>query len=221
MTVAHAARRAVYTAHERLTGAARAPDELHGPSAARPVDGRHLHAFFLPEDGDGDLRIDRVAVFAGAGFSAPALRALADVGRLSVHSGGAWELAPMGAAPENGERARLWVSATPFFPPLRAARERGGALRPRFAPRAQLERLLAAYRTPDGAALPGAEIRERGRECPDTGLAAGDFRLGRRNRDRARGGAAWFALEFARPVAGPLAFGLEAHFGLGRFRPVS
>lgn len=220
VTVAHAARRAAYAAHERREGTPRAPDELHGPRQGGPRDGRHLHAFWLPEDSDGDLRIDRMTVYAAAGFSPAALRALAGARRIVVYGAGAWALEPEPAAPDSGESARRWASATPFFPPLHAARERGAAPRPRHAPEAQLARILAAWRTPDGAPLPEASLSARGRECPDTGLAARDFRIGRRHATRARGGAGWFALEFAQPVAGPLAFGLEAHFGLGRFRPL-
>ena len=220
VTVAHAARRAAYAAHERREGTRRAPSELHGPPQGGARDGRHLHAFWLPEDSDGDRRIDRVAVYAAAGFSPAALRALAGARRIAVYGSGAWGLEPAPAAPDGGESARRWASATPFFPPLYAARERGGAPRPRHAPEAQLARIISAWRTPDGAPLPAVSISMRGRECPDTGLAARDFRIGRRHEARARDGAAWFALEFAQPVAGPLAFGLEAHFGLGRFRPL-
>ena len=44
----------------------------------------HGHAFFLPADGDGDGRLDRIVICARDGFDAPALAALERLHRSPV-----------------------------------------------------------------------------------------------------------------------------------------
>ena len=51
---------------------------------------------------------------------------------------------------------------------------------------------------------------------PIDGGAVASYKIERRERPAERG---WFRLTFDEPVAGPLAFGLAEHFGLGRFVP--
>jgi CRISPR-associated protein Csb2 len=111
--------------------------------------------------------------------------------------------------------ATTWVSATPFSLPRFATAGRGRKQRARDTAVEQLRR----------------ELRNRGLsdpvrvfELPGTTLADGrliewsDF-----NTERRKGtsgyGLAGFRLEFAEPVAGPLALGFGCHFGLGLFRP--
>lgn len=109
-----------------------APPEISGRGAGNvPLrDARHSHAFWLPEDADGDGLIDHVCVYAATGLDASVRAALDQLTRLWVRRGGEegghreWRLAleGFGSCDEFAEasallrRAPVWRSITPFLP---------------------------------------------------------------------------------------------------------
>ena len=116
-----------------------APPDISGRDAdGRPLqDAEHTHAFWLPEDADGDGRIDHVSIYVAAGLDTHVRAALDRITRLWVRPTGAaeqegaegrglreWRLAleGFGGAAEFSSaskifgRSRTWLSATPFLP---------------------------------------------------------------------------------------------------------
>lgn len=199
---------------DKMTGTNGVPTVLSGHDM--PEDNRHGHAFYLPEDGDGDGLIDHILIHADNGLSGPALHALDRITRLWESGGAEWQvlLEQYGAANEiQGSRylesAKEWVSATAYLHPWfrkknftiadqirRECRERG-------LPEPQIEPL-------PNITIKGRERRpihfhrfrnKRGLTQPDT---QGNF----------------WRLTFSEPVRGPLALGFGCHFGLGLFHPV-
>ena len=116
-----------------------APPEISGRGEGNtPLrDAHHSHAFWLPEDADGDGLIDHVCVYAATGFDTRVRAALDRLTRLWVRTGAAedsadgerggrreWRLALEGFgtceefAPASAlfRRGRVWQSVTPFLP---------------------------------------------------------------------------------------------------------
>jgi len=116
-----------------------APPEIsgRGDGNAPLRDAHHSHAFWLPEDADGDGLIDHVCVYVAMGFDTRVRGALDRLSRLWVRTGapgeGAdsekggrreWRLAleGFGTCEEFAQasalfpRARTWQSVTPFLP---------------------------------------------------------------------------------------------------------
>ena len=112
-----------------------APSEISGRGEDnKPLrDAHHAHAFWLPEDADGDGLIDHVCVYAATGFDTRVRKALDRLTRLWVRTGGAdtdgagrreWRLAleGFGTCDEFAQasalfrRAQEWQSVTPFLP---------------------------------------------------------------------------------------------------------
>jgi CRISPR-associated protein Csb2 len=193
----------------------------------RPLTG-HRHAHVLPLDLDGDGHLDHVLVWAPMGLGAVAQRAVRSLketwtkggeGALRVALAGEGaldrlhDLPPHLAAgveallgPPGG--ARVWTSATPFVPPRfvkpRGANTLAGQVAAELASRglsdAAVEVLPWDDRTRDLRHSVRVR-RDRGKPPPvDAGFA--------------------LRLVFGEPVAGPLALGYAAHFGLGLFLAV-
>ena len=124
-----------------LTGRSRpmAPPVISGRGEANtPLrDARHSHAFWLPEDADGDGLIDHVCVYAATGFEDRVRVALDRLTRLWLRTGASgettdrdgggrreWRLAleGFGTCDEFAQasalfrRAHTWQSVTPFLP---------------------------------------------------------------------------------------------------------
>ena len=200
------------------------PPEFSGRHANGPQrdDPGHAHAFFLPEDADGDGLIDHLVIYCRHGFSHAARQDLDRLNRLWLAHGRAkddgergrkeWRLALEDiAAPEKfADGSSLlrpsceWVSMTPYLMPWYAKRNFGAV--------DQITR----------------EIRQRG-TFPDlshTEIDQSDRhkRTATFHRIRSRGGliqpdklGSFLTLTFAEPVVGPLAFGFACHYGLGLF----
>ena len=204
------------------------PQEFSGHGADGPLraDPAHAHAFFLPEDADGDGLIDHLTVYCRYGFSdnargrlhqlrklwwragsGPAGRGEVDVSLEAIgHPEAIPGLVPL-AAP-----SRIWRSATPYFMPRFRKRSEIAAGRAILVQN-QLRREWA-LRFPD-APLPKITL-----------LDASDHINGRRKIDFARTDRDLVApdrrgslvrLQFPTPVKGPIALGRSAHFGLGLF----
>lgn len=198
---------------------------------------QHQHAFYLPEDRDGDGRVDHLLIYAPAGFNPTELAALMRVERLY---GGpldlraevllAWDDRVPGSADLAAGEADTWESATALILPRHPKRFRTG--RPKLTPLGeqvdgpedQLRREIALRREagvqvlPDPAAIGRVErlpVPARGSE-----IAWTDFLWRKPGGGAASGLAFGLRITFPHPVRGPLAFGYGCHFGLGQFRPV-
>ncbi len=211
----------------------KAPWTISGRDAdGKPLrDPTHQHAFWLPEDTDGDGWIDHVSVFVRDGMD-PGVRARLDrITKLwlSPKQGSdeadaepvptrEWRLALEGfghPADFAGDArifgaSRRWRSATPFLASghLKAAGYRGEVrrlLRLRKFAGNDIDVTILPSITVGGAprrAIHFHRFRSRGREAqPD---AAG----------------ALLEIEFPDETPGPLAIGYGSHFGLGLFLPI-
>ena len=205
-----------------------------------PRQDHHQHAHVFCE-GYGRLgRLTHVTVYAPEGFDADARRCLE--GLRYVSQRGAPDLLLQligvglpddmgGADPETGasplfHTAQVWRSVTPFIATRHPKVTRAG--RPKLDPTSRLQRgspphdllrLIALQWLPAPEAIEpivGARFGEVGRLTRWS-----HFRLRRRRGVRRRHPSppVGFELRFAEPVAGPLAFGGERHFGLGLFAP--
>jgi CRISPR-associated protein Csb2 len=194
-----------------------------------PLKGQR-HAFFLPEDADGDGFVEHIVVWARDGFDPRSERALRSVERLWGNSGHEiWlVLANIGATSDIGTSKRSplpgastvigpgtrWRSVTPFVP-QRHTKLRGG--RWIDSPEDQLRRSLEQLGLTPTHISPLPEARVAG-----SALAWHRFR-----RRRLTGGGSLgdgrgvgFELSFAESVSGPIAVGYGAHFGLGCFEAI-
>src|SRR5690606_2039384 len=102
------------------TGGVSAVLSGHDMSGSEP----HQHAFYLPEDRDGDGRIDHVTVHAPAGLDVSAVRALGRIPRLWSSPEAEWGVLfeARGTAGEFERHpylapATVWESVTPYLHP--------------------------------------------------------------------------------------------------------
>lgn len=219
------------------------PVEISGRDGNGPLrnDPEHAHAFYLPEDADGDGRIDHLVVYCRRGFSPAAKRALDGLTALWFAHGSVDE--------ETGERPRKeWrlaledIDAPEAFSeasPLLRRSKRWHSVTPLFKarfdklPPLTFVDLIQSYRgqimgewrqrfpgRPDpkiepvtsGSGRFSLEINSR----PRSPLAFVRTRQGRGGR-RADMSGGFFDLAFEEEVKGPIALGWGAHFGLGLF----
>ena len=200
-----------------------------------PQGAAHQHAFYLPEDADCDGWIDHVVIHAEAGLEPQALAALGLLKHIVVA-----ELSDMWAGDGRMARAggtlldskRWWVSVTPYLPPWH--RKKGAECEDQLRRECGWRGLPEPRRVEmlPGAVLPApfgflpAEDFERSRASPSRALQSREpisdgvpDHVSAKPRPPYLPG--WFlALEFDRPVPGPIALGYGCHFGLGLFRPV-
>lgn len=220
VAVAEQARAALMALH-------RAPSPvLSGKDAdSLPLAG-HRHAHFLPEDRDGDGRLDHLLVWAPMGLAPAEQAALRNLVRLRMGDGrpdlgvvlqGLADRAAFAGSRRLGTAER-WHSVTPFVFVRHPKRRRDGNRKLRSdgtwidGPEDQLRRELRHRDLPEPTAvrvLPRFEGAVRGRRWIE-------FRRHRRHR-RSGPGFAGFEIEFAEPVAGPIALGWGSHYGLGSF----
>lgn len=208
-----------------MSGPGDPPPEFSGRDAAGPrrEDPAHDHAFFLPEDADGDGLIDHLLVYCRHGFSVEARRRLDRLTRLWIERGRAdeegergrkeWRLALEDIAPPEAfgkvcslvRRSQRWSSVTPYLMPWYAKRSFGAVeqIRRELDRRGSFPALVDVT-VPDQTELRKRPIHfhrfraRRGLPQPDT--------LGRFAR-----------LTFSEPFHGPLALGFACHYGLGLF----
>jgi CRISPR-associated protein Csb2 len=214
----------------------------------RPLrDAEHQHAFWLPEDADGDGEIDHVVAYAREGFGRAVRNKLDKLTKLWVlHSnkvgeegdGGPpvprqeWRLALEGFGTPKDFRgashllrcSRTWESVTPF---LAAGHLKAGGYP------AEIRRLLMRRGLPEPAKI--AFLRPQPSGSAESGADPHDKDIGvmvrgrlRRaihfHRFRSRGAerqpdmiGTFLRLTFAEAIEGPLALGYACHFGLGLF----
>ncbi|WP_352432770.1 type I-U CRISPR-associated protein Csb2 [Pyrinomonas sp.] len=183
----------------------------------------HRHAHYLAADEDGDGRLDHVTVYAPCGFDhgdLEALVALRFIYRRGPEPDIRMVLLGIGARADFANAcvfacASRWRSASPFSLPRFATRGARGRPRLRDLPEAQLRRELMLRGFPEPVRIE----RIGGYIVGGLMFRWSDFHVERRNGTRGHG-LAGFEIEFAEPVAGPIALGFGCHFGLGLFLPV-
>lgn len=225
-----------------------APAEILGRDDAGPLraDPAHAHAFFLPEDDDGDGLIDHLVIYCRQGFSPLARTALDGLTRLWFAHGSVdedtgerprkeWRLALEDIAALESfagsslllRTARKWRSVTPVF------KTRFDKPRPRTfcALVESYQREIAREwekrypSVPAPLVEPILDERNGDRFTLDINgrlrspLAFVRTRQGRGGR-RADMAGGFFTLTFDRDVQGPIGLGWGAHFGLGLFAAV-
>jgi CRISPR-associated protein Csb2 len=174
----------------------------------------HPHALFLPEDADGDGRIDHLIVIASGGFDAEDLVALEACS--PIFGAHARPVIQLKIAPSDGRllgTSSAWRSATPYSMPRFATSGHGRKVRDRDLPEAQFRRELRLRGFPEPTCvvpIGGYETRD-GRTMTWT-----EFVVERRNGTHGFG-IAGFEIHFPHAVAGPIALGFGCHYGLGVF----
>lgn len=192
------------------------------------------HAWYLPEDSDGDGRIDRVWVFAGEGFSDDAVRVLYHLP--SVWSGKAFQVQTqltglgtledyrprtVGASPAILGCSRVWRSLTPFVLPRHPKKkidpdtgwQVDGVQWQAKRLIGQLSSVLSIESLADVRVLTDSDISH---SYPWHAFRRRRFSgQGHKSSDRGY----WVELEFKKEQYGPIAIGYGAHFGLGLFVP--
>ena len=174
----------------------------------------HRHAHYLPADYDGDGRIDRIVLWAPAGFTDTEASAMAGVRKLWP-----WLKDGLGVAYEGSGQtedfgglfgtSRMWQSVTPYVR-TKHTKRRGGKIKDSAEDQIRHE-LDHRYNL--------APIRIR---CMHDGLL-GKWKLHefeyRRDSSNPVPGLFKVEIMFAEPVRGPLALGYGSHFGVGLFMP--
>ena len=208
----------------------KAPWEISGRDAdGKPLrDRSHAHAFWLPEDADGDGWIDHVSVLIAGGMNDSVRRALGRITRLwlppkqrpaddEAEPGSVkeWRLAleGFGTPADFAGGARIfgastrWTSVTPFLASghLKASGYAG-----------EVRRLLNRR----GLDATGVEVTE----LPTIDIGGAPRRVIHFHRFRTRGreaqpdaAGALLGIALPQPLEGPLAIGYGSHFGLGLF----
>jgi CRISPR-associated protein Csb2 len=229
-------------------GGEQPPIELTGRNDDGPLrdDASHAHAFYLPEDADGDGLIDHLVVYCRLGFSDPARRALDRLTALWLAHGRAdaegergrkeWRVALEDIASPSAfagssmllRQARVWESVTPYL------KSRFDKQRPKsfsdliesYSDQIGMEwrRRFPLIPAPNIEPMldPGNPTRFVAPVGPGgasrSTLAFSRTRSGRGGRQADTAGG-FFRLRFQEKVEGPIALGWGAHFGLGLFAP--
>lgn len=206
-------RAAMMSKAKQLYGEQAIPAVLSGHDLA--LDNRHGHAFYLPEDADGDGRIDHLVIHVSDGLDPRCCRVLDGLSRLWMREGMEWQtlLEGIGAASAFSAVSKLlaqshvWQSVTPYLHPW--------FVKKKFTSEDQLRRESRERGLPEITqleCLPAAQIGDRESHA----LHFHRFRSKRNLMQPDKHGSFW-CITFAAPVQGPLAFGFGCHFGLGVF----
>lgn len=207
-------RMAVMYQASRVSGGT-APSVLSGHDLA--PDNRHGHAFYLPEDADGDGYIDHVVIHAEDGLDRQSLSAVNVLRRMWTRDNKQWGVildrhgeADMFKAHPYLASCRVWESVTPYLHPWHRKKNLGveeqllRECRARGLPEPELELLSA--------------IPVRGRLRRPIQFHRFRSKPGLKQPDRQ--GSFW-RVTFPVAINGPLALGFGCHFGLGMFKGIS
>lgn len=199
---------------EQLTEAGEIPSVLSGHDM--PEGNRHGHAFYLPEDRDGDGRIDHILIHAEEGLNRHCVRALSRIRRLWQRGGAEWHVvfetfggrASFPGHPYLAESSR-WHSVTPYLHPWFRKKK--------FSIEDQIRRECEERH------LPRPELRQ----LETVSIHGRDRRPVHFHRFRKKRGAtqpdtrgSFWELTFPEAIKGPLALGFGCHFGLGLFQSI-
>ncbi len=197
-----------------------------------PEGNRHGHAFYLPEDADGDGRIDHLIIHVPDGLDERMEKVLRGLSYLKDREGnriqllfeGLGNVEMLGRSTSLLDRACEWISVTPYLYPWHLKLKKS---------------LTSTERTAEARRQIEVQLR---RECRERGLPEPDFiemletrnAAGRRlrpvhfRRFRSKRGLVqpdrlgrFLRIRFPESISGPLALGFGCHFGLGLFSSVS
>lgn len=232
------ARRAIMGLYGRMYNQEISPI-LAGRDTNGPLRG-HQHAFYLPTDEDGDGRLDHLTIYAPGGLGEKeqaAIGSLQEIFLPGQYAPNEWQrlrvsLLGFVAEGENADTvfpvAKTWVSSAPFVLTRYPKTYADG--RPKLnkfgeqvdGPEEQVRREWG-YRRRSNPRLPRlARVELRGQLTLPTGrnIRWLNFKTNRRRGGGTTSGFIYgLALEFDKPVEGPLALGYGCHFGLGQFVP--
>jgi CRISPR-associated protein Csb2 len=205
-----------------------------GSDGKRLVDHRHAH-IFCEANGPRD-NITHLTVWADMGFDEQACLALRRLNKVWGHGGHDLRLALIGIGsadtfPDNKifGVSKVWRSLTPFVPTRHAKTFRDGRPKMDEATGWQIGsaghdflRLLSLNPETAGAKIRQDKVISIGQTPNTRALRCLQFQTTRHDGggSRGHGEGGSFTVSFPKPVAGPLAFGYGAHFGLGLFVPV-
>ncbi|HID49496.1 MAG TPA: type I-U CRISPR-associated protein Cas5/Cas6 [Chromatiales bacterium] len=208
-------------ARQVLGGQDRLPRELTGHDLG--PGNRHGHAFYLPEDADGDGRIDHLLLHAPGGLSVRARKVLERFTLFRGHGGVEWRVILEGAGQVTDFRGdsfhagktTVWQSVTPYLRPWH--------LKKKLSEHEQVEAFIRKE-----CRLRGLPEPEKVEWLPEITVHGRPRRTIHFHRFRNKRGLTqpdtrgyFLCLRFAQPVSGPLALGFGCHYGLGLFQPVS
>jgi len=205
----------------------------------------HQHAYYLPHDLDHDGRLDHLTVYAPGGFSEnerkalgslreipwggnAGLRSLDESRRLKVLLIGVYRRNELNSALTVSAPAICWHSVTPYVLTRHPKTFRDG--RPKLnrygeqtdGPEDQLRREWSKMKELD-TALPGilniSRLKTLERPCGGSVRWLSFKTRKNRGKGKTAGLSYGLAIEFEKPVTGPLAFGYGCHYGLGQFEP--
>ncbi len=208
-------RRKLMGLHRRLVGDSKSvsPKFSGKDGAGQPLRG-HRHAYILPLDRDHDGRLDHLLVTCKEPFTENERLALDRLKSIWQSDGKPdIQCIPIqwGSLDQLCEPVTKVKSATPFVPPRHYRRGRGPWVEWLFA---QLRHETSNHGLPEPSEIklvPALATRQRQFRWVE-------FRRNRKD-DEIRPGYG-FELTFLQPVAGPIALGYGAHFGLGHFVPL-
>ena len=209
-----------------------APSVISGrnPDGNPLRDSSHSHAFWLPEDVNGDGWIDHITVYAPEGFDSEVRIKLDKLTRLWVNEKGVhddrgktkaleWRLALEGFGnPDDFSNSsailgtgKEWISLTPFLAT--------GHLKAQGYPK-EIKRLLKLRGIVNKKLMDKIEVEI----LPEIRVGGAPRRTTHFHRFRSKGRekqpdtqGALLHLSFPEPIKGPLCLGYASHFGLGLF----
>ncbi len=243
------ARRALMAQAGRIAGRDNIPMLLsgRGPDLKPLRDPTHDHAFFLPEDADGDGFIDHLIVYAAGGLDNTTVAALDRLVRLRIEREAA-RFATMEeeedgnpAVDRSVDRSVEWRLALEAIGPLTMFTDRTGGFNPSDLLRpSRVWQSATPYLHPWFAKPVFQAPHQIIRECERRGLPrpieepqritmlcikGRDRRPIHFHRFRSRRGltqpdtlGSFWRLTFSEPIHGPLALGFGCHYGLGLFK---
>ena len=196
-----------------------------------PEDNRHGHAFFLPDDADGDGYIDHLLIHVPAGIDERTEKALRGLSYLKDREGNRIQLFFEGlgsvdllhkTTPLLG-RAYEWESVTPYLYPWHLKLKKSLISTKRVAEawrqiKMQFRRECRKRGLPEPIHIEIVEKRiVAGRRLYPIHFHRFRSKRGLTQPDRT---GRFLRIRFSEPVSGPLAFGFGCHFGLGLFIPI-
>lgn len=193
----------------------------------------HSHAFWLPEDADGDGYIDHITVYASEGLDDDVRSRLDRITRLWTNQSSAdkncsdsceWRLALEGFGnPQdfsNSSRifgmSRIWVSSTPFFATGHLKKNSGYA--------GEVKRLLKRRKMIYESLVDSVQVEiMQSISIGDTVRHTSNFHRfrSRRGEKQTDTQGTFLRLNFPEAITGPVSLGFACHFGLGLFKRAS
>lgn len=228
--IGEALRRAVMGRAGDVLGSHQIPSELSGhyPDG----DSRSGHAFWLPEDADGDGKVDHLLVYAPDGLSQQAARVLTSLRTVRRDDGeplrvmleGIGTASAFATLSKYTGTATTWRSVTPYLHPWHLKKnEWRDPQRHLAAIQNQLQREWtlrhgALAQIEAVCLLDFITLDRGGRHLSPMQFHRFRHRSAQAQPDRS---GRMIEIRFSGPVEGPVALGFGCHFGLGLFRPLN